>query len=206
MDVFFGWFGLPGSVVLTALLSVFALIRALADPTLVHWSCFAAMLLSSFGDLFLGHLKWLHARFKNCFLIGAGFFMAAHLMYIFCYGMKLFAADGLCVNCGTAAAVGIGLLALILMLWLSLHSGRTGILPVAVTYLFVILADCAVVFTYAWAAGPFSLPAVCAAAGMLSFLLSDLLIGLHLTGDIHRFDFLVWWLYPIGQFLLILGT
>ena len=206
MDAYFRWFGLPGAVVLTSLLSSFALLRALMDPTPVHWVCFAAMALSSVGDVFLAHLKKLNERFKNCFLIGAVFFMAAHLVYILCYGMKWTAVGAVSLNGGTAAAGGIGLLALLLMLTLSIRRHKTKALPLILVYLTIILLNCAVVFSYAWAQGLTSASGLCAAAGVLSFLLSDLVIGLNLAGGIHRFDKLIWWLYPIGQFLLILGA
>ncbi|MBP3705429.1 MAG: hypothetical protein J6I98_07845 [Clostridia bacterium] len=207
MEKYFRWFGLPGAVVLTSLLSAFALCRAAAAPTPVRFVCFAAMALSSVGDIFLAHLKSLNARFQNCFLIGAVFFMAAHLLYVLTYGMKLFhTAGALLWNTGTAIALLIGLTAFCLMLTLSIKSRRTKNLPLIAVYLFIILLNCSAVFTYAFAQGFSSLSAVCAATGVLSFLLSDLVIGLNLAGNIHRFDFLIWWLYPIGQVLLILGA
>ncbi|MBQ1985804.1 MAG: hypothetical protein II230_05825, partial [Clostridia bacterium] len=84
MDKFFRWFGLPGAVVLTALLSTTALLRALFVPSAVHWLCFAAMLCSSAGDLFLAHLKALTSRIKNCFTIGCIWFMISHSLYALC--------------------------------------------------------------------------------------------------------------------------
>ena len=207
MDKYFRWFGLPGAVVLTSLLSAFALFRAVAAPTPMRFVCFAAMALSSVGDVFLAHLKSLHARFRNCFLIGAVFFMAAHLLYVLAYGMKLFhTAGALPWNTGTTAALLIGLSAFCLLLTLSIKSGRTKNLSLIAVYLFIILLNCSAVFTYAFAQGFSSPSAVCAALGVLSFLLSDLVIGLNLAGNIHRFDRFLWWLYPIGQALLILGA
>ena len=108
MDKFFRWFGLPGAVVLTALLSTTALLRALFVPSAVHWLCFAAMLCSSAGDLFLAHLKALTSRIKNCFTIGCIWFMISHSLYALCYGMK--SADlGMPVfNVGAVIALLIG--------------------------------------------------------------------------------------------------
>lgn len=205
MEKYFGWFGWPGAVVLTSLISALALTLALFDPTPVRWICFAAMALSSVGDIFLAHLKKLNEKFKNCFLIGAVFFMAAHLVYVLCFGMKLYQTGGTIQNPGAAAAGVIGLAALALMLTLSVKTGRRQSLPLIFIYLAVILANCAVVFSYAWARG-LSFSAVCAAVGVLSFLLSDLIIGLNLAGGIHRYDHLIWWLYPVGQVLLILSV
>ena len=205
MEKYFRWFGWPGAVVLTSLMSALALLLAITNPSPVRWICFAAMALSSVGDVFLAHLKVLNQKFKNCFTIGAVFFMASHLMYVLCYGMKLHQTGGSLLNPGAIAAGVIGLAALILMLTLSFKTGRRQRLTLIVVYLMIILSNCAVAFAYAWAKG-FCFSAVCAAVGVLSFLLSDLVIGLNLAGDIHRFDFLIWWLYPVGQVLLILGV
>ena len=166
MDTYFRWFGLPGAVVLTSLLSSFALLRAILAPTPAHWVCFAAMALSSVGDVFLAHLKKLNARFKNCFLIGAVFFMAAHLVYILCYGMKWTAAGAVSLNGGTAVAGCIGLAAFMLMLTLSIRRHNTKALPLILVYLSVILLNCTVVFSYAAAQGLTSASGLCAAAGV----------------------------------------
>ena len=205
MDRYFRWFGLPGAVVLSSLMSALALVLALCDSTPVRWLCFAAMALSSVGDVFLAHLTKLNTRFRSCFLIGTVFFMAAHIFYCLCYNMKLQAVGGSLWNPGTAIAGIIGISAAIRLLLLSLKSGRTQKLPLIFVYLAVILLNCTVVLSYAWAQR-MQFSAVCAAVGMVSFLLSDLIIGLSLTGGIHRFDRLTWWLYPIGQILLILSA
>ena len=206
MDKFFRWFGLPGAVVLTALLSTTALLRALFVPSAVHWLCFAAMLCSSAGDLFLAHLKALTSRIKNCFTIGCIWFMISHSLYALCYGMK--SADlGMPVfNVGTVIALLIGVLASAALIFLAVSLKNTKKLPLVLIYLCVILLNCAAVFSYAFSAAARSVFAVFAAIGVFSFLLSDFIIGLNLTGKLHRFDALVWWLYPIGQILLILGA
>ena len=207
MHVYFNWFGLPGTLVLTALLSLFALVRAVCSPSAVHWVCFAAMALSSVGDLFMTHLQKMGSRYPNSFTIGAVFFMAAHLAYSLCYGMKVFnTAGAFRWNTGTTLALCIGLAALVLMLTLSIRHHRTGSLPIILIYLVIITFNCAVIFTYAWSLHLQTLSALFAAAGVFSFLLSDLVIGLSMAGNIHRFDSLIWWLYPIGQFLLILAA
>ena len=54
MNRYFSWFGLPGTVVLTALLSLMALIMLILFPTESRFWCLLAMLLSSMGDIVLG--------------------------------------------------------------------------------------------------------------------------------------------------------
>ena len=205
MDRFFRWFGLPGAVVLTFLLSAAALLRALLIPTCEHWICFAAMLFSSIGDLFLARLKRLTKRFKNFFPIGCGFFMVSHLLYAICYGTKSAKMNMPILNGGAVIALLIGLSAFAVLTFLALSRKNTKRLSLVLIYLCVILVNCASVFSYAFSAS-FADSAVLAACGVLSFLLSDFIIGLGLTGKLHRFDFLIWWLYPIGQILLIFGA
>ena len=77
-------------------------------------------------------------------------------------------------------------------------------LPLAVTYLAIITLNCMSVFSYAWARG--TAGGWMAAVGALSFLISDLIIGLGMLLNITRYDDLIWWFYPIGQALLILGA
>ena len=47
MNRYFACFGLPGSLVLTGLMSLLALVLALCFPTPARWLCLAAMLFSS---------------------------------------------------------------------------------------------------------------------------------------------------------------
>lgn len=57
MHRFFAWFGLPGKLVLTALISLTAIVLAVIDPTPTRIICIPAMLLSSLGDIILMNYK-----------------------------------------------------------------------------------------------------------------------------------------------------
>ena len=206
MDSYFRWFGLPGSVVLTMLLSAFAFILAVLQPTPVRWICFSAMLLSSVGDVFLARFRGLDRIFPNYFVIGAAFFMAAHLFYILCYGMKIRAAGTSFWNPGAWTAILIGIAAAAAFVFLCRSAGNTSVLPLILIYAVIIFANCAAVFSFAFGQGFRYASAICAVVGVVSFLLSDIVIGLGIAGNIHRYDYLIWWLYPIGQILLILGV
>jgi len=206
MDSYFRWFGLPGSAVLTGLLSAFSLILALIDPTPARWVCFAAMALSSVGDLFLARFMGLDRIFPNYFLIGACFFMAAHLVYILCYAMKIQAAGAAFFNAGVVIAAVLGTALMTLLFVLCVKKGNLKSLVLILIYGIIIFSNCATVFSHAWSQGGHSFRAVLGAVGALSFLLSDLVIGLGIAGDVHRYDFLIWWLYPIGQLLLIIAA
>lgn len=201
MDKYFAWFGLKGKLVLTILLSALAFIMAMLFPSPTKWLCFAAMLMSSAGDVFLMHLRIVEERIKNFFLIGAVFFMLAHLLYTACFALKISTLGVAYWNAGTWSALGIA--AGCLIYFASICKNR-GELPLAIMYLAIITLNCMTVFSFAWSAG--SVSAVIAALGALCFLASDLVIGFGLLADIHHYDDLIWWLYPIGQVLLILGA
>lgn len=89
MHRFFAWFGLPGKLVLTALISLTAVVLAVIDTTPTRIICIPAMLLSSLGDIILMNYKPItkHLPVKG-FIAGAVAFAAAHV-YIFC-GIPLF--------------------------------------------------------------------------------------------------------------------
>lgn len=203
MEKYFAWFGLKGSLVLTILLSVTALLLAMMLHTPVRWLCFAAMLMSSVGDIFLMHFKIIEEKIPNYFVIGAAFFMLAHLLYTACFGLKIRMQGSAYLNGGAIAALLIASACLIYFTSICKNKGQ---LPLAVAYLAIITLNCMTVFSYAWSRGMGDLLAILAAAGAASFLASDLVIGFGLLANIHRYDDLIWWLYPIGQMMLIAGV
>ena len=203
MDKAFAWFGLKGSLVLTLLLSASALALALAFSSPARWLCFAAMLMSSVGDIFLMHFKVIERNIPNYFVVGAAFFMLAHLLYTACFGLKIREQGSAYINGGTFAALIIA--AVCLLYFVSICKNKSQ-LPLAVVYLVIITLNCMTVFSYAWSRGWSDPLAILAAVGAASFLASDLVIGFGLLANIHRYDYLIWWLYPIGQLLLIIGV
>ena len=200
---YFAWFGLKGSLVLTILLSLLAGVLAAIHPSQARLLCFAAMAMSSAGDIFLMHFECIETRFRNFFVIGAAFFMLAHVLYALCYGMLAAAAGAAGVNAGTWAALCIAGVCFLYFTAVCARRRDFSSYPLALTYLLIISLNCASVFTYSAAAFASKPAALTAAAGAASFLLSDLIIGLGLLADDHRLDHLIWWFYPVGQILLI---
>lgn len=206
MNRFFAWFDLPGSFVLTMLMSALALILAILRPSRHRWLCFAAMALSSIGDIFLMRFMGLDEIFPNYFVIGAGFFMAAHVTYFFSFrslsrskGHKLF-------NGGIVAALIIAAVCLVYFTVVCAQREDFGMYPLCMIYLAAITSSCAIIFSYTRAEFK-TRPVVCfASIGAVSLFLSDLIIGLGVLAGITQFDFLIWWLYPIGQILIILSA
>ena len=206
MNKYFACFGLPGAFVLSMLMSLFALALALLSPTPARWFCFAAMALSSVGDTFLTNFKGIKNIFPNYFTIGAAFFMAAHLLYIASYGIKIRNSGAAFFNGGVILVLAAAIALYVYFIHLSISTGHKSVLPLVVVYLAIISADCMTIFSYAWSQG-FSNPlAILAAVGAVSFMISDLIIGLGIAGGITKYDSLIWWYYPIGQILMIAGV
>ena len=203
MNKFFAWFGLPGTFVLTMLMSALALVLALLRPSKHRWLCFAAMALSSIGDLFMTGFMDLDEIFSNSFTIGAVLFMAAHVMYFFTYrtiikkkGYKIF-------NGCIVAALAIAAVCFVYFTIMCVQRQNFGMYPLCMIYLCMIISSVSMIFSYTWS--DFKVrPMVCLAAiGAVSLYLSDLIIGLDVLAGNTQFNFLIWWLYPIGQILII---
>lgn len=203
MNRYFAWFGLKGSLVLTCLMSLYALGMAALCGTPARFLCFAAMALSSVGDIFLMHFKAIERTFPNYFVIGAAFFMLAHLTYTACFGLRIREGGYRYVNAGVWLALAI---AVACFLYFTRACTDRSQYPLAVAYLLVITLNCMTIFSYAFSAWRAQPTAILAAVGALSFLASDLIIGLGMLVGDSRLDHLIWWLYPIGQILIITGV
>ena len=206
MNRYFGCFGLPGSLVLTGLMSLLALVMAVCFPTPARWLCFAAMFFSSIGDIFLMHHPGIEKRFPNYFTLGAVAFMAAHVLYALCYARLIRGSGAAIMNPGVVCMVVIALVIAIWFLVSARKLGRMDRLPLILVYIVMITLDTSMAFSYAWSQGFANPLALLAAAGAVSFFLSDLIIGLDVVFGGGKFGWLIWWLYPIGQILMILGV
>lgn len=206
MHKYFSWFGLPGTMVLSGLLSLTALVLALCFRTKDRWLCCAAMFLSTIGDLFMTNFNNISEKLPvPSFFVGATFFIFAHIVYIFAYQVLIRKNEFAFINPGFWAAVVFVLACGALVIGKCFLNGEVywAMLILCMIYMCIIGFNCATIFSYAWSVK--SIRSI-AALGALSFFLSDLIIGVEaLTG--FTTDFLwgmIWWLYPIGQFLIIL--
>ena len=206
MDKYFKCFGLPGSLPLTGLMSLLAVVLALAFPTPARWLCAAAMILSSVGDIFLMHLPVIEKNVPSYFYIGAGFFMVAHVFYALCYARLIRQSGAVFINPGAAIMIAIAVCFAVYFVCSACRRGRTDQLPLILAYIAIISLDCTMIFSYAWSQGAVNPLAILAAVGAVSFFLSDLIIGLGMVMSVKKYDYLIWWLYPIGQILMILGV
>ena len=203
MNKYFAWFGLPGSFVLTMLLSLSALMLAVIKPKKDRWLVFAAMAMSSVGDLFMMNFGSLGRIFSDTFAMGAAAFMIAHLLYICAY--RAMAKKRGCgfLNGGVAITGLIALGCVVYFTKSCMDRNNFNRFGLAMAYLAVIGLNLATIFSYAWAGCRKNPLTLLAAIGAASFFASDFIIGLGMLASISRYNWLIWWLYPIGQILLI---
>ncbi|MBQ8576547.1 MAG: hypothetical protein IJ449_01050 [Clostridia bacterium] len=205
MNEYFAWFGLPGTFVLTMLMSLLSLVLAVCKKKKAAWICFAAMATSSVGDLFMTRFGNLEEIFGgNCFVLGAAFFMVAHILYLTSYRMYAKAKSYKFFNGGVVAALVIALACLVYFTVVCAQRNDFSMYFLCMLYLIVITCNCATIFSYAWASVTEGKKPYMALAGIgaLSFLLSDMIIGLDALAGISDFGWLIWWLYPVGQILI----
>lgn len=206
MDDYFRWFGLPGSFVLTCLMSFLAVLLALLQPSVHRTLCAAAMILSSFGDIVLMNFRGVGTRIPvSYFYVGAGFFILAHIIYICAFSHRIRQSGTPYLNAGFAAAAVLVLLVWIVLTVAAFRKGRIDwvMYGLCFVYMCIIGLNCATIFSFAFSAGGWYL---LAAAGALSFFVSDLIIGMVKLAGISTpaLQNGIWWFYPIGQILIIL--
>ncbi len=203
MERYFRWFGLPGAFVLTVLMSAFALVLAIVFPSADRWLCFAAMVCSSLGDIFLMNFRGIRRKLSFPYS-GECAFALSHLLYIAAY-RTLIRTDGhRLLNPGFLTAVLlIGTAGFVLMAFaIKKRRAERAMILVCMLYMLVIGAACATVWSYAWSAGGWR---VLGAVGSLSFVVSDYFIGMSRLTGYRGCDDLIWWFYPVGQILLLIA-
>lgn len=197
---------LPGTFVLTVLMSLFAVVLAMIFRTADRYLCMAAMIVSSGGDIFLMNFKGLSKCFPNYFYIGAILFMTAHIIYAAAFYFLIKKNSYPLYNTGFMLGVGIVFAVFVILVFLIVKAGKYDISMILLCffYLIAIGSDFCIIFSLAYSAKGLAL---LTAAGAVSFFISDLIIGLdRLTGiSTPLLDELIWWFYPVGQILLIIG-
>lgn len=203
MDKYFACLGLPGSFVLTTGLSLYALVLAIVSGTPARWLCCLAMALSSIGDIFLMRFRGLDRIFPNYFTWGACAFMLAHVAYTASFALRIRESGTAYMNPGMWMAV---VMAAGCLVYLTVNCRDRSQYLLCAVYGVIIAVNCMTVFSYAWGSWRAHPMAIISAIGALSFFLSDMIIGLGMLTRQTQYDPLIWWLYPIGQFLLITGA
>ena len=206
----------PWKFKIVGVLCLYSLVMFVYMPSADRLLCVVAMFVSAVGDLFLGHVFTLKKCGVSDFTFGA-----AHLIYALAYAVKMKQNPILMryINAGTWIAILTCVTCLLLFLGICVYRKDYRYLWVIIAYVCFISVNCTVVLSYAWAyvfqteICPVGTEvswhlkqingAIGAAVGALSFLISDVCLGLNrVAGRKGAYKF-VWIFYPIGQFLLI---
>lgn len=206
MPKYFEWFGLPGKFVITMLLSLFSALMAVIFHTEDRVLCMIAMLLSSMGDILLMNFKNIEERLPfSRYYTGMLSFALSHIFYISAF-YGLIRNNGYSLRNAGFYVAAVLVLAVGILFTVAMAAGghfEIRMYLLHMLYLLVIGANCVTVCSYACSAGHTTW---IAAVGVLSFFISDVLIGLNhlLSVDKPWLWSAIWWFYPIGQFLLLL--
>ena len=208
MNRLFGWFGLPGTVVLTSLMSLTALVMALVFPPPDRWLRLGAMLLGSLGDLILMHDPRVSAKlppFLRSFVAGGLVFFLSHLVYAAAFTVRSRLA-GVPAFTGwfwAGPALAAGLFLSLAVLQRKSKKRDPAQLVLFGLYFLSICSVFGLALVYAAETGGAAWGTV---AGSASFIFSDYLIALNNLTDyaLPDNDVWVWWFYPLGQLGLLL--
>ena len=193
----------PGKLVLSFLMLFFALVLALVFKSADRLTCLAAMFFSFLGDIALNHNSDHSKQTKRDFLLGGIAFIFAHLLYCFAYYQKMMLKGYSFINPGSISVVfALVLISACLIYFKSKIGDFSKLFWFGVSYLWLTGINYTTIFSYAYSAR--SIESIAMLGGAL-FLASDLIIGLEkffgLKSRLARE--LVWWLYPIGQIIII---
>ena len=207
MNRLFKWFGLPGSLVLTTLISILAVILAFVDPSVTRLICVPAMFLSSLGDILLMDYKPLTRRLPfRGFIPGAVVFVLSHITYAAAFGLMILQSDAEYFNVGSFFGIFCFVFFIVLFpIVCKKNNGDKTMTVLCLIYLFFISLNCSTVYS---AAANFGGLRIISAVGAFFFLISDLFIGFdRACGLKSRYnEDLIWTFYPIGQILLLIGA
>lgn len=205
MNSYFAWFGLSGTLVLTSLLSLTAIALAALFRTRDRLLCAAGMLFCSGGDIVLGGLFGITDIMPDTyFFLGAGLFIIGHLFYIAAYRSLIGSSSFSLCNRGFYGGVVFTALvfaALTVYMLASETFPGAAMYGICLAYAVIIGGDLSVIWSYAYSRRGIRF---LSALAVLVFFVSDLIIGMGKLCDIHQFDSLIWWLYPIGQLGVII--
>lgn len=181
-------------------LLILALTLCIVHPGIDSKICFIAMLFSSIGDIALNSMP-LEKRPNWLMYTGAGFFMAAHLVYANAYYLLIKDSYEFFNLGAIIGIVFIGILFIGAIICVSISKEHLCTLMILIfgIYILIIGFNFVTICSYSWSAKALSF------LGALSFLISDFIIGTEtvfaIKSDILRK--LVWIFYPIGQFMIL---
>ncbi len=196
---------IPGKISLSFLMLLYAFVLFVVIKSHDRLLCLIAMTFSFIGDVALNHNRDHSKQTNRDFILGGIAFIAAHVFYCMTYSRKIAMHGFETFNPGAEFAVIILLLITAMMFFGTIATKRSfknKLFYFGLLYLWLTGINYVTIFSYSYSVkGIESIAAV----GGLMFLASDVIIGmekfLKLKSKVARE--LVWYLYPIGQLILI---
>ena len=205
MDRFFEWFGLPGEMVLAAVLFLLAAVLALVFPNRARILAAAGMLCCALGDALA--INFLDVgRFLPFppLLAGLAFFSLGRAGYTAAYASLIRRNRDPLYTPPFGAAVVITL-AFLAAAMVAMVTGGTypGGAAVALCVLYALSSGSMLAVVWSCSRSERSVRSA-AAAGALALFAVDVVYGLGVLCQMHQLDGLIWWVYPFAQLLLLL--
>ena len=195
----------PGKITLSFLMLVYAIVLFVVIKSKDRAICVLAMIFSFVGDVSLNHNPDHSKQTNKDFIVGGISFIVAHVFYCVAYNTKIKVLGYTVFNPGAKFALIILLLITIMVILWNLTKEiyfTNKLFNFGLLYLWMTGINYITIFSYSYSVkGIQSIAAI----GGLMFLASDIIIGLEkffkLKSKLARE--LVWWLYPLGQIILI---
>ena len=191
-----------GKVILSGFMVLLSLVMLAIFGTGHRLLCVVAMLFSFIGDYVLDYNSSHGNKSLKLFATGGFAFIIAHFVYFWAYCTKIKTHGFSFFNSGVVIAVLILALTTLVITAKAQNTRGTKLFYFCLAYLWLTGINYMAVFSYAVSINNLECLAM---LGGLSFLASDVIIGCErLLGVRSKFAReMVWWLYPIGQILLI---
>ncbi len=193
----------PGKIILSFLMFIFSIVIFFIWPSLERFICFAAVFFSFLGDIMLNSKRDHNLQTDSDVLFGGIAFIFAHIFFCGAYLSEILLYRKRFSIYGPILALVILISITAFMLYKKKRDERTKLFYFGIAYLWLTGINYSTVFAYAFSVK--SIKSLCMLGGLM-FLASDVIIGcekfLGLRSKLARE--LVWWLYPIGQILLII--
>ena len=193
MDKYFAWFGLPGSLVLTTLLSITAIALTICFRTKDRKIAASAIVCCSMDDIMLaGYFGMDELIGSGAFYVGDGIFSGGHLIYIAAYMVQISVNDYTYKNKGFWGGIVFTTTVFVVI---TVYMVANGTFPgitmygICILYACIIGADLSTIWSFSYSAC--SKKSV-AELGVLVFFISDLIIGIGKLCGINYFDVSIW--------------
>ena len=194
---------IPGKITLSFFMLLFAFSLFTIFRSSDRFICFVAMMFSFIGDISLNHNPNHDDQTKTDFICGGIAFIIAHILYCISYCQKITIHRFSYLNAGLIYALFfIIVITVILLIYKRKSNNHVKLFWFGIVYLWITASNYITISSYSYSIRNIESVAI---IGGLMFFISDLIIGLEkffgLKSKLARE--LVWWLYPIGQIIII---